>query len=301
MNLPELGAFLRTRRDRIRPAEVGLPQGPRRRVPGLRREEVAQLAGLSADYYTELERGSAKNGVQPSAQTLAALARALRLNGDERDHLFHLAERPIPPSAHGPSAHVQPALLGLLDRLSNTPARVITDLHETLVENDLALTLLGRSPAHRGPAASLVYRWFTDPQAREIYPPEDHPQHSRVFVADLQAAAARRGRDAEVTKMVAVLRRRSQEFAALWDTHDVAVRRMDHKRIVHPMLGVIELDCHNLLSEDGQQRLLWFTAPPGSPGAEQLELLSVVGTQELSVTEGTAPEKLSAAESGPQR
>jgi DNA-binding XRE family transcriptional regulator len=292
VNLPELGAFLRTRRDRIRPGEVGLPQGPRRRVPGLRREEVAQLAGLSADYYTELERGSAKTGVQPSAQTLAALARALRLNGDERDHLFHLAERPIPPSAHGPSAHVQPALLGLLDRLSNTPARVITDLHETLVENDLALTLLGRSPAHRGPAASLVYRWFTDPQAREIYPPEDHPHHSRVFVADLQAAAARRGRDAEVTKMVAALRRRSEEFAALWDTHDVAVRRMDHKRIVHPMLGVIELDCHNLLSEDGRQRLLWFTAPPGSPGAEQLELLSVVGTQELG---------LSTAESGSQR
>ncbi|MET9862967.1 helix-turn-helix domain-containing protein [Streptomyces smyrnaeus] len=289
MNLPQLGAFLRTRRDRIRPAEVGLPSGPRRRVPGLRREEVAQLAGLSADYYTELERGGAKNGVQPSSQTLAALARALRLNGDERDHLFHLAERPIPPSARGPSAHVQPALLGLLDRLSNTPARVITDLHETLVENDLARTLLGRSPAHRGPAASFVYRWFTDPQAREIYPPEDHPQHSRVFVADLQAATARRGRDEEVAKMVAVLRRRSQEFATLWDTHDVAVRRMDHKRIVHPLLGVIELDCFNLLSEDGRQRLLWFTAPPGSRGAEQLELLSVVGTQELSTTEGTAP------------
>lgn len=289
MNLPELGAFLRTRRDRIRPAEVGLPQGPRRRVPGLRREEVAQLAGLSVDYYTELERGSAKNGVQPSTQTVAALARALRLNGDERDHLFRLAERPVPPSAHGPSAHVQPALLGLLDRLSNTPARVITDLHETLAENDLALTLLGPSPAHRGPAASFVYRWFTDPQAREIYPPEDHPYHSRVFVADLRAAASRRGRDAEVAEMVALLRRRSQEFAALWDTHDVAVRRMDHKRIVHPMLGVIELDCYNLLSEDGRQRLLWFTAPPGSPGAEQLELLSVVGTQDLSVTESATP------------
>ncbi|MGW4276415.1 MmyB family transcriptional regulator [Streptomyces seoulensis] len=297
MNLPELGAFLRTRRDRIRPAEVGLPQGPRRRVPGLRREEVAQLAGLSADYYTELERGSVKSGVQPSAQTLAALARALRLNGDERDHLFHLAERPVPPSAHGPSAHVQPALLGLLDRLSGTPARVITDLHETLVENDLAVALLGRSPAHRGPAAGFVYRWFTDPRAREIYPPEDHPHHSRVFVADLQAAAARRGRDTQVARMIAALRR-GQEFADLWDTHDVAVRRMDRKRIVHPLLGVIELDCHNLLSEDGRQRLLWFTAPPGSPGAEQLELLSVVGTQELSVPEGTAPGRPSATEPG---
>ncbi|MFE9688001.1 helix-turn-helix transcriptional regulator [Streptomyces sp. NPDC006285] len=297
MNLPELGAFLRTRRDRIRPAEVGLPHGPRRRVPGLRREEVAQLAGLSADYYTELERGSTKHGVQPSTQTLAALARALRLNGDERDHLFHLAERPIPPSAHGPSAHVQPALLALLDRLSDTPARVISDLHETLVENDLAHNLLGTSPAHRGPAASFVYRWFTAPQARERYPLEDHPHHSRVFVADLQAAAARRGRDADVTKMVALLRRRSQEFAVLWDTHDVAVRRMDHKKIVHPTLGVIELDCYNLLSEDGRQRLLWFTAPPGSPGAERLRLLSVIGTQDLGVTAAAAPQMPSAAKS----
>ncbi|MET7477497.1 helix-turn-helix transcriptional regulator [Streptomyces sp. NPDC005648] len=301
MNLPELGAFLRTRRDRIRPAEVGLPHGPRRRVPGLRREEVAQLAGLSADYYTELERGGAKHGVQPSAQTLAALARALRLNGDERDHLFRLAERPLPPSAHGPSAHVQPALLGLLDRLSTTPARVITDLHETLVENDLARALLGASPADRGPEASFVYRWFTDPHARAMYPPEDHPRHSRVFAADLRAAAARRGRDAEVTRMVAVLRRRSQEFAALWDTHDVAVRRMDHKSIVHPALGVIELDCYNLFSEDGRQRLLWFTAPPGTRGAEQLELLSVIGTQDLNLTEGTATDVVPAPDTTSRR
>ncbi|MFE6973084.1 helix-turn-helix domain-containing protein [Streptomyces sp. NPDC057682] len=301
MNLPELGAFLRTRRDRIRPAEVGLPHGPRRRVPGLRREEVAQLAGLSADYYTELERGGAKSGVQPSAQTLAALARALRLDDDERDHLFHLAERPIPLSAHGPSAHVQPALLGLLDRLSATPARVITDLHETLVENELARTLLGPSPARRGPSASFVYRWFTDPGARAVYPPEDHPHHSRVFVADLRAASARRGRDAEVARMVAALRRRSEEFAMLWDTHDVAVRRKDRKRIVHPMLGVIELDCYNLLSEDGRQRLLWFTAPPGSPGAEQLELLAVIGTQELVDGEAAAREEPAAPGPEPSR
>src|SRR4051794_36615651 len=213
MNLAELAAFLRSRRDRVRPADVGLPTGPRRRVPGLRREEVAQLAGLSADYYTELERG---HSAQPSAQAVAALARALRLNGDERDHLFRLADRPIPP-AHGPTAHVQPAMLGLLDRLTTTPAQIITDLHETLVQNELAAALVGRHPVVRGPAASFVYRWFTDPAARAIYPPEDHPHHSRVFVADLQAVAARRGRDPEVAKMVAVLRRRSEEFAALWD------------------------------------------------------------------------------------
>ncbi|ONK09717.1 helix-turn-helix transcriptional regulator [Streptomyces sp. MP131-18] len=279
MNLPALAVFLKSRRDRVRPADVGLPTGPRRRVPGLRREEVAQLAGLSADYYTELERG---RGAQPSAQTLAALARALRLNGDERDHLFLLADRPTPPAAHGTTAHVQPALLGLLDRLTTTPAQVITDLHEVLVQNPLAVALVGRPPAVSGPAASFVHRWFTDPAARRLYPPEDHAHHSRVFVADLQAVAARRGRDPAVSRMVTALRRHSEEFAALWDTHDVALRRTDHKRIVHPVLGVIELDCHNLFSEDGRQRLLWFTAPPGTRGAARLEMLSVIGTQDMT-------------------
>ncbi|MFF4508008.1 helix-turn-helix transcriptional regulator [Streptomyces sp. NPDC001401] len=292
MNLPALAAFLKSRRDRVRPADVGLPTGPRRRVSGLRREEVAQLAGLSADYYTELERG---RGAQPSAQALAALARALRLSGDERDHLFHLADRPLPPAAQGPTAHVQPALLGLLDRLGTTPARVITDLHEALVQNEAATALLGPLPTGRGTAASFVYCWFTDPAAREIYPADDHPHHSRSFVADLQATAARRGHDTEVARMVASLRRRSEEFAALWDTHDVAVRRVERKRIVHPALGVIELDCHNLFSEDGRQRLLWFSAPPGTKGAAQLELLSVIGTQDMTATQDMIGAKDTAA------
>jgi transcriptional regulator with XRE-family HTH domain len=279
VNHSALAPFLKSRRARIRPSDVGLPTGPRRRVPGLRREEVSQLAGLSADYYTELERG---RGTQPSAQVLAALARALRLNGDERDHLFHLAGRRVPPAAHGPTAHVQPALLGLLDQLTSTPAQVITDLHQTLVQNHLAAALVGRPPAVRGPEASFVHRWFTDRDARGIYPVEDHPHHSRVFVADLQAVAARRDSDTEVQRMVAELRRRSQEFADLWDTHDVALRRTDHKRIVHATLGVIELDCHSLFSEDGRQRLLWFSAPPGTEGAAQLQLLSVIGTQDMA-------------------
>ncbi|MEV0314900.1 helix-turn-helix transcriptional regulator [Nonomuraea fuscirosea] len=279
MNLPELAAFLKTRRARVRPSDVGLPTGPRRRVPGLRREEVAQLASLSADYYTELERG---RGVQPSAQTLAALARALRLEGDERDHLFHLAGRPVP-AAHGPTAHVQPAMLAMLDRLATTPAMIITDLHETLAQNDLAAALIGRHPMRTGPQAGYVYRWFTDPAARTLYPPDEHPHHSRVFVSDLRAVAARRGRDPHVLRLVATLRRRSTEFAALWDDHRVALRRADHKRLVHPTLGIIEVDCHSLFSEDGRQRLLWFTAPAGTRGAAQLELLSVIGTQDMSL------------------
>lgn len=283
VNHSELAAFLKSRRDRVRPADVGLPTGPRRRVPGLRREEVAQLAGLSADYYTELERG---RGAQPSAQVLAALARALRLDGDERDHLFLLADRPLPPAAHAPSTHAQPALLGLLDRLDTTPARIITDLHQTLAQNALAEALLGPPLVGRGPAASFVFRWFTDPAVRALHPVEDHPHHSRVFAADLRAVAARRGDDPEVGRLVATLRRRSPEFAALWETGDVALRRTDHKRVVHPALGVIELDCHRVSSEDGRQRLMWFTAPPGTEGAAQLELLSVIGTQDLTVTRG---------------
>lgn len=279
MNLAELGAFLKSRRDRIRPSDVGLPTGPRRRVPGLRRDEVAQLAGASVDYYIELERGS---GAQPSEQMLAALARALRLTLDERNHLYHLAGRPVPHSGSS-AAHVHPGMLDLLDRLTTTPAQVITDLHVALVQNPLAVALLGRAPAAIGMGASFVYRWFADPSARSVYPAEDHPHQSRTFVADLRAAVARRGgRDEEASQLVAELQRRSPEFGALWERHDVAVRRDDRKRIVHPGLGVVEVNCLNLFSEDGRQRLLWFTPAVGTDSVEQFELLSVLGTQDFA-------------------
>jgi transcriptional regulator with XRE-family HTH domain len=274
----ELGVFLRSRRDRIRPAAVGLPSGPRRRVPGLRRDEVAQLAGASVDYYIELERGA---GSQPSEQMLAALARALRLTADERDYLYHLADRPVP--VHGGAAsHVHPGMLDLLDRLTSTPAQVITDLHVTLVQNPLAVALLGDHSGFRGVRASFVHRWFTEPGARRLYPESDHEAQSRAFVADLRAAAARRaGNDLEARSMIRSLLEVSAEFAALWADHDVAFRRDDRKRIVHPALGVIEVNCVNLFSEDGRQRLLWFTPAVGTDSAELLDLLAVVGTQEI--------------------
>ncbi|MFY7070163.1 helix-turn-helix domain-containing protein [Nocardiopsis changdeensis] len=278
MNLTELGVFLRSRRDRIRPADVGLPGGPRRRVPGLRREEVAQLAGASVDYYIELERGSA----QPSEQMAVALARALRLDSDERDHLYHLAGRPVPPSG-GPSSHVHPGMLDLLDRLTTTPAQVITDLHVTLVQNRLAVALFGAAPPATGMGASFVHRWFTDPAARSLYPVEDHPRQSWMFVADLRAAIARRnGREREeADALVADLLRRSAEFTALWERHDIAVRRGDRKRILHPRLGAVDVNCLTLFGEDGRQRLLWFSPVIGTGAAEQLDLLSVLGTQDL--------------------
>ncbi|WP_129311508.1 helix-turn-helix transcriptional regulator [Streptomyces sp. L2] len=279
----ELGAFLRSRRERVRPADVGLPTGPRRRVPGLRREEVAQLAGASVDYYNELERGA---GSQPSEQMIAALARALRLSGDERDHLFHLAGRPVPVQG-GAASHVHPGMLDLLHRLTSTPAQVITDLHVTLVQNPLAVALLGDQCGFRGPRASFVHRWFTEPEARQLYPEAEHETQSRAFVADLRAAVARRdATDTEARPMIRSLLALSPEFAALWADHEVAFRRDDRKRIDHPTLGVIEVNCLNLFSEDGRQRLLWFTPAVGTDSAALLELLAVVGTQEIA---GPAP------------
>jgi transcriptional regulator with XRE-family HTH domain len=273
VNLTELGTFLRSRRARIAPAEVGLPTGPRRRVPGLRRDEVSTLAGASVDYYIELERG---RGAQPSTQMLAALARALRLDADERDHLFLLAGRPAP-TAHGAAVHIEPAMLALLDRLDTTPARIITDLHETLVQNRLATALLGRPDQ-----GSFLLTWFTDPGSRSVYPEADHPHHSRVLVSDLRAAVARRGHDTASKEILARLRRTGEEFTALWDTGDVAVRRGERKRVNHPDLGVLDINCQNLFSEDGSRRLQFFTAPAGSPAVEQLRLLGVIGTQHLA-------------------
>jgi transcriptional regulator with XRE-family HTH domain len=278
MDLAELGAFLKSRRDRIRPSDVGLPTGPRRRVPGLRRDEVAHLAGASVEYYIELERGA---GAQPSEQMLAALARALRLTVDERDHLCHLAGRPVPVQG-GPASHVHPGMLDLLDRLTATPAQVITDLHVTLVQNRLAVALLGDQLHFDGRNASFVYRWFTDPAARRLYPEQDHDHQSRAFTADLRAAVARRGdRDRASQELVAELVNRSPEFAGLWEQREVAVRRTDRKRLIHPSLGTIEVNCLNLFSEDGHQRLLWFTPAVGTDAVEQLELLSVLGNQDL--------------------
>ncbi|MFE3826977.1 helix-turn-helix transcriptional regulator [Streptomyces sp. NPDC059092] len=236
-------------------------------------------AGASVDYYNELERGA---GSQPSEQMIAALARALRLSADERDYLYHLAERPVP--AHGgPASHVHPGMLDLLTRLTSTPAQVITDLHVTLVQNPLAVALLGDHSGLRGARASFVHRWFTDPDARRMYPEADHQGQSRAFVADLRAAAARRdAKDTEAGSMIRSLLDASSEFAALWADHDVAFRRDDRKRLNHPALGLIEVNCLNLFSEDGRQRLLWFTPAVGTDSAGLLGLLAVLGTQEVT-------------------
>ncbi|MBE3009501.1 helix-turn-helix domain-containing protein [Microbispora sp. NEAU-D428] len=278
MDRIELADFLRRSRARLTPADVGLSQGARRRTPGLRREEVAQLAGMSTDHYTRLEQA---RGSRPSRQMLAAVARALRLTGDGRDHLFHLAGEE-PPRDRPATEHVRPGLLLVLDRLIDTPARVVSDRGDVLAQNAMDKALHGDMSARPEAEHNVVWRYFTDPSARELFPAEDRDRAARTAVADLRATFARRPDDARLAGLVRRLRARSEEFSALWDTHDVAVRRADVKRFLHPVVGLLELDCEVLLSPEHDQRLVVYTARPGSESYERLELLRVVGLQDLT-------------------
>ncbi|MFI7588497.1 helix-turn-helix transcriptional regulator [Spongisporangium articulatum] len=275
MDRPGLADFLRTRREAMQPADVGLPPGVRRRAPGLRREEVAALAEMSTDYYARLEQ---ERGPQPSEQIVASLARALRLRLDEREHLFRLAGHQAPARVNR-SDHVAPALLRVLDRLHDTPAQVVSDLGETLVQNPMAVALLGPQTGGEGIERSQTYRWFTDPASRAIYPERDHDHQAHVQVARLRAASTRAGGDPRARELVSRLLAASSEFRALWELHEVGELTDARKTIVHPELGEIEVDCQVLLTENRAQSLLVFTATPGSESYRRLELLAVVGRQ----------------------
>lgn len=275
MDRVELANFPRRRRESLQPEDVGLAKGPRRRVEGLRREEVAGLSAMSTDYYARLEQ---RRGPQPSEQMVAALARGLRLTLDERDYLFRLAGHEAPARVLR-SEHVSPALMRVLDRLDDTPAQVVTDLGETLAQNRLAVALVGDQTHFSGLARSDVYRWFTDPSERLLHPESDRDRQSRVRVSDLRASLTRGGPDARAEAIVRRLQAESPEFARLWDQHDVAVRADDHKTIVHPGLGAIELDCQKLSTQNQAQALLVLTASPSTEAHEKLKLLSAIGTQ----------------------
>lgn len=278
MDRGELAAFLRRRRQALRPEDVGLTAGPRRRAPGLRREEVAALATMSVDYYTRIEQQRSR---QPSEQMLAALARALRLTSAERDYLFRVAGH-NPPAPATAATHVAPALLRVLDRLNDTPALILSNLGEVLVQNAMATALFGDRSGHTGLARSEIYRWFTDPAERRRYPEDDHERQSRAQVANLRAAYGSMGPNSPAGQLVGALQKVSPEFARLWERHEVATRFADHKTLVHPELGPIELDCQALFTEDQSQALLVLTAPPRSEGDEKLRLLAVLGQEQFS-------------------
>jgi transcriptional regulator with XRE-family HTH domain len=276
MDRDGLADFLRRRREALRPADVGLGEGRRRRTAGLRREEVAALASMSTDFYTRLEQ---RRGSRPSASMVAAIARALRLTLDERDHLFRLAGHEPPPRGVR-TEHVSPALMRVLDRL-DTPAQVTSDLGVVLVQNPLAQALLGVQTEFTGLSRSVYHRWFTDPGERERWLAEDHGVHSRSYVASLRDAY--REDDPDARALVGALLDESPEFAALWSLHEVGRRTDTRKRIAHPLVGLLELDCQILRADNDAQLLVVFTASPGSESADRLELLSVLGSQRFEV------------------
>ena len=282
MDRAALADFLRHRREALQPGDVGLPAGPRRRTPGLRREDVAALAAMSTDYYTRLEQ---RRGPQPSEQMLTALARALRLTGGERDYLFQVAGHNAPASVSA-ATHVAPALLRVLDRLDDTPALILSNLGETLVQNRMAAALFGDKSGYTGLARSEIYRWFTEPGERRLYPEDDRARQSRAMVAGLRAAYGTMGPRSRAGEIVRALQKASAEFGGLWDRHEVARRFEDHKTLIHPELGPIELDCQALFTEDQSQALLVLTAPPRTEGHEKLQLLAVLGHQRFTGARG---------------
>lgn len=276
MDRVELADFLRRRRAVLQPEDVGLARGTRRRTNGLRREEVAAQVGMSTDYYARLEQ---QRGPRPSESMLAAIARGMRLSQDERDYLFRIAGRTPPPRRR--LDHVSPALMRVLDRL-DTPAQVVTDLGETLAQNQMAVALLGDQTAYTGHARSICFRWFTDPATRAAYPEADHPHHARVFVGGVRAALARAQDDPHIRALVDALHARSPAFTELWDEHEIRVRMSSSKRMLHPEVGAITLDCQKLTCEDESQALLVYTATPGTEDRAKLDLLAVIGDQQFT-------------------
>ncbi|MCO7219705.1 helix-turn-helix transcriptional regulator [Klenkia sp. PcliD-1-E] len=272
-----LADFLRRCRESLQPEDVGLPRGPRRRTAGLRREEVAALAHMSPDYYSRLER---ERGPQPSGSMVAAIAQGLHLTLDQRDHLFRLAgHQPPPRGAEG--LHVGPGTLRILDRLDDTPAEVVTELGETLRQTRLGVALLGDAAQRTGPARSLGYRWFTDPEVRRRYHPDDHAYLSRLWASGLRGVVSVRGPRSRAAALAEDLLGRSEEFRRVWELHEVGLRPQEHKRFVHPEVGLLELQCQTLRDTEQGHLLLVYTAAPGSGTAEKLQLLSVVAARAL--------------------
>jgi transcriptional regulator with XRE-family HTH domain len=276
MQRDQLADFLRRRRETIRPAEVGLAGGPRRRTAGLRREEVAMLAGMSVDYVVRLEQGRSS---RPSTQLLGALARALRLSDDERGHLFHLAGHQ-PPPADGVARLARAGLLRMLDLLGDTPALVVSDLGEVLAQNRGSTLLTGDHTGFFGDRRYVAHRWFTDPDARAACPLEERERHARQLVADLRATVGRRSGDPVATGLVERLRAASEDFRELWAEHEVKVRRADQKTFLHPRVGALRMDCETLVTPDLGQELVVLT-PADAEARERLDLLRVLGVEEF--------------------
>jgi transcriptional regulator with XRE-family HTH domain len=277
MDKQELGAFLRSRRERLRPEDVGLPSGSRRRTPGLRREEVAVLAHISIEYYVRLEQGRAP---RPSGEVLAGIAGALRLTDAESGHLHVLAG--TAPSRTGLHRRdVRPSILALLERLPQTAAFVMSAAFEVLAWNDLAAALMEDFTELAPEDRNLARRAFLGSARTDATPYgiSDATEFRHHVVMELRATLARYPSDPAVTELVDGLRDGSPEFARLWERHDVRAAPMLTKTFRHPVVGEITVDCDALTLTDRDQHVVLYSAPPGSPGAEALALLNVLGVE----------------------
>ncbi|KUM74663.1 helix-turn-helix domain-containing protein [Streptomyces curacoi] len=282
----ELSEFLRTRRARLKPEDVGLPDfGRHRRVPGLRREELAQLAGVSVAYYTRLEQG---NGRNVSAEVLDAIARALRLSDAEHAHLTHLAkpkQHKKKPAAR--SQQVRPALRQLLDSIEGVPAYISGRRSDILAWNRMAAAVFGdwsELPAQERNWARLV---FLKPEYRDLFVEWD--QKASDMVSYLRMDAGCHPDDPRLSALVGELSVKSEEFRRLWATHDVKEKTYGVKHIRHPLVGELALNFESFRLSDGtEQALITYHAEPGSPSAEALRLLASWGADATKAGTGTS-------------
>lgn len=279
--MDELGNFLRARRAALSPAHVGLPaRRSGRRVPGLRREEVAQLALISADYYTRLEQGR----ITASEPVLDSLARALRLDDDQRAYMFGLAGKSAPPRTRSDRQVLQPSLQRLLDDLSTTPAFVIGRRTDILGWNRLGAALItdfGTIPEERRTFIELL---FTDPAMRTLY--ADWEGVSRLALAQLRMASAEDPGDPKLAAIVDSLAKTDSPFREWWAAHDVAVRDAGVKTLHHQIVGELTLDWETLIcATDPHQQIIVWTAPAGSPTHDALRRLAAWADEHIGTAD----------------
>lgn len=265
-------------RDKVTPETAGLPAGGQRRAPGLRREELALLAGISVDYVTRLEQGRASN---PSTQVVEALARALRLSADERAHLFRLAGLALPDPETVPT-YITSSVQRVLDRLTGTPVAVYDASWTLLQFNQPYAALMGDQPGRNDSNRNGVWRYFLGLGVPTRRTPEAIRAHETSLVSDLRAAAAQYPADQRLRKLIAELRTNSPRFAALWESGAVGRREAAQKTIDHPRVGTLTMDCDVLTVAGSELRIMIYTAEPGTEDAERLALLTVLGTQSLT-------------------
>jgi transcriptional regulator with XRE-family HTH domain len=283
MDKLELAAFLRSRRERLLPEDVGLTSGARRRTPGLRREEIAVLSHISTEYYVRLEQGRAP---RPSGEVLAGIAGALRLTDKESDHL-HLLAGTVPARTGLHRRDVRPSILAVIERLPDTAAFVMSANFEVLAWNHLATALMEDFATLDAEERNLARKAFlTAPQTTEaLYGISDDSEFRQGVVMELRTTLTRYPSDPAVLSLISDLRDGSAEFARMWEKHDVQAPTTLTKTFQHAAVGKITVDCDAMTLTDRDQHLVLYTAPQGSRDAENLALLNILGANSMTSDE----------------